>query len=193
MARNGASLTVEEKRIVKALLNQGRKNQDVHALINLGRSATVNFGRIADVKKNGAQDAATEEEIASFRERKESYDPKTGLNAYSDERLVRAREAMILAVQSFNSPALKFKAEVYCVLANIAWTYLLHEHLERQGVKIVGEGGFSLPLSAMIVRDDCPLSDGIKNNLRAMKTLRDKVEHHLLGKGQRKWFGIFQA
>ena len=29
--------------------------------------------------------------------------------------------------------------------------------------------------------------------MRALKILRDKVEHHLLGKGDIKWLGIFQA
>ena len=46
----------------------------------------------------------------------------TGLNQYDDERLIRAREAMILAVQIFNSPALKFKTEVFTMLTNVAWT-----------------------------------------------------------------------
>lgn len=45
------SLTAEEKRIVKALLNNGKTNQDVHAIINYERGTTVNFGRISGVKK----------------------------------------------------------------------------------------------------------------------------------------------
>jgi hypothetical protein len=96
---------------------------------------------------------------------------------------MRAREAMILAVQIFNSTALSFKTEVFSVLANIAWTYLLHEHYPRNGVKIIENDGRTSLLSQMIERQDCPLSAGARNNLRALKTIRDNVEHQLLGKG----------
>jgi hypothetical protein len=100
---------------------------------------------------------------------------------------------MILAVQIFNSAALKFKTEIFTVLANIAWTYLLHEHYERQSVQIIGADGRSLLLSQMIERRDCPLSDDVKRNLRAMQILRDKVEHLILGRADLKWSPIFQA
>lgn len=48
----GGGLTALEKRIVKALLSRGGRNQDIHALINYERTPTVNFGRISGVKKN---------------------------------------------------------------------------------------------------------------------------------------------
>lgn len=194
MAGKGASLTAQEKRIVKALLNKGWKNQDVNAWINAGRHATVNFGRISGVKQDPNQQPATDEEVAFFQLHRQAYDAQTGLNRYDDEKLIRAREAMILAVQIFNSAALKFKTEVFCMLANVAWTYLMHEFYARKTqVQIVNAEGHSIPLSEMIDRPDCPLSDGIKQNLKALKKLRDKVEHHLLGKGDVKWLGIFQA
>jgi phosphoribosylanthranilate isomerase len=46
------TLTDEEKRVAKALLAGGLRNQDVHALINYERPVTINFGRIAGVKKD---------------------------------------------------------------------------------------------------------------------------------------------
>jgi hypothetical protein len=100
---------------------------------------------------------------------------------------------MILAVQVFNSPTTRFKTEVFTMLANVAWTYLMHEHYERKGVKIVGRDGRSLLLSQIVDRHDCPISKGIKDNLRAMKVLRDDVEHKLLGRADSKWLGLFQA
>lgn len=194
MIKKGASLTPHEKRIVKALIIKGWTNQDINALINLGRQPTINFGRIAGIKKATNQEAADDEEVAFFHIRRQSYDAQTGLNRYDDERLIRSREAMILAVQIFNSPAIKFKTEMFCVLSNIAWTYLLHEYYKRKtDTKVVDASGFSLPLSQILERTDCPLSDGIKKNLRVIKVLRDQVEHHLLGKGDIKWLGIFQA
>ena len=39
------SLTDEEKRVAKALLAEGMRNQDIHALINYERKHTINFGR----------------------------------------------------------------------------------------------------------------------------------------------------
>lgn len=187
------SLTADEKRIVKALLAKGWRNQDIQALINTGRSATINSGRITGVKKNDKQEQATDDQVDFFILKKRSYDPQTGLNQYDDERLVRAREAMVVAVQIFNSAALKFRTEVFAVLANIAWTYLLHEHYQRKGVDIVDADGRSLLLSQMLDKQDCPLTRGVKDNLRAMKTLRDKVEHLILGGADLKWSPIFQA
>lgn len=194
MAGKGASLTAQERRIVKALIAKGWTNQDINALINAGRQPTVNFGRISGVKKDANQEVASDDEVAFFQVHRHAYDSQTGLNRYDDERLIRAREAMILGVQIFNSSALKFKTEVFCVLAQVAWTYLMHEYYTRKtNVKIVNDDGFSMSLSEVIERADCPLSNGIKQNLRALKILRDKVEHHLLGKGDIKWLGLFQA
>jgi hypothetical protein len=100
---------------------------------------------------------------------------------------------MILAVQIFNSAALSFKAEVFAILANVAWTYLLHEYYTRKGIEIVGGDGRSLLFSQMIERPDCALPNGMRNNLRALKIIRDDVEHKLLGRSDVKWQGLFQA
>jgi hypothetical protein len=187
-------LSDHEKRVVKALFAKNWRNQDIHAWINGGRSPTVNFGRISGVKKDPNQEAATEEEVAFFMMKKKAVDPQTGLNRYDDEKLIRAREAMILAVQVFNSPGLRFKTEVFTMLANVAWTHLMHEYYTRKTpVAIVNADGFSKPLSELIERGDSPLAEGIKHNLRALKILRDKVEHHLLGQADLQWLGLFQA
>jgi hypothetical protein len=45
------ALTDEEKRVIKALIADGMRNQDIHTLVNYEREATINFGRIAGVKK----------------------------------------------------------------------------------------------------------------------------------------------
>lgn len=194
VARNKqGALTDDEKPIVKALLAKGWRNQDIQALLNVGRSATINSARITEVKKSTTIVAASDDEIEFFKIRKRSFDPKTGLNLFDHERLIRSREAVILAVQVFNSPAMCFKTEVFTMLANVAWTYLLHEHYERQGIETVGKDGNSLLLSQMIKRQDCPLSKGMKENLRALKILRDDVEHKLLGRADTKWLGLFQA
>jgi len=178
---------------VKALLAGGMRNQDIHALINYERPATVNFGRITGVRKDAKISPASPEEVAFFRRKKHSFDPVTGLNLYGDERLIRAREAMILAVMIFNSASYRFKTEVFAVLANIAWTYLLHEHYERKGIPPLNADGTTFALSHMLSRQDCPLSKGIRNNLLSLKTIRDDVEHKVLGRSDVKWLSLFQA
>jgi len=187
------ALTDEEKRVIKALLADGTRNQDIHTLINYERSATINFGRITGVKKDASISPASREEVAYFIRRKRSFDPITGLNLYGDERLIRAREAMVLAVTIFNSGTYKFKTEVFAVLSNIAWTYLLHEHYERAGIPPLNPDGTTFALSYMLSRADCPLSKGMKNNLLSLKTIRDEVEHKMLGRSDAKWLALFQA
>lgn len=187
-------LTADEKSIAKALLNKRWRNQDIQALINSGgRKTTVNSGRVTGVKQDKAVEPASDQEVEAYIARKQSYDSATGLNAYDDERLVRAREAMILAVQVFNGPGFLFKTELFAVLANIAWTYLLHEHYARRKIKIIDVDGRSLLLSTMIERADCPLTSGMKRNLKSIKAIRDEVEHLVLKRGDIKWSALFQA
>ncbi len=187
------ALSDEEKRVIKALLARGARNQDIHALINYERSATINFGRIAGVKSNNSIPLATDEEVSFFKRKKQAFDPITGLNIYSDERLIRARESMVLAVNIFNSAIYRFKTEVFSVLANIAWTYMLHEFYLRKNISIYNSDGTTFSLSYMISRNDCPLSKGIKNNILSIKTIRDKVEHKILGRSDAQWLPLFQA
>jgi hypothetical protein len=186
-------LNADEKRIVKALLAGGMRNQDIQALVNTGRNATINSARITGVKKDQNIKPASEDEVLFYKKKKQSYDWQTGLNLYDDERLIRAREAMILAVDIFNSPSCCFKTEIFAVLANIAWTYLLHAYYEQKSVKIVGSDNRSLLLSQMLGRHDCPLSSGAKNNLTKMKGIRDDVEHLILRRSDLKWAPLFQA
>lgn len=190
--RDGA-LSGDEKKIVKALLNDGWRNQDIQALLNTGRYATVNSARITEVKQDASIIPADQEEVDYFKAKKTAYDARTGLNVFDDERLIRARESMILAVQAFNSPTLLFKTEVFAVLVNVAWTYLLHEYYDRKGVQVVDQTGHALLLGQMIARPDFPLSKGVSNNLAAIKTIRDEVEHRVLRRSDPMWFSLFQA
>ncbi len=186
-------MTAPEAEVVKALLAKGWRNQDIQALVNLGRPATINSARVTEVKQRVKIKPASDELVEFFIIKKKSFDPQTGLNLFDDERLIRAREAMALAVQIFNSPTLKFKTEVFALLVNVAWTYLLHEFYIRERVEIVGNDGRTLLLSQMLRRPDCPLTAGMKRNLEAIKIIRDEVEHTLLGKSDLKWLSLFQA
>lgn len=189
---NTPSLSEREKKIAKALSNAGERNQDIHLLINLGRNPSTNFGRLSGIKDWNVEPASADE-VTRFQFEKSLVDLRTGLSPFEDERLVRAREAMLLAVQTFNTPTLHFKTELFAVLSNIAWTYLLHEFYERKGTAIINEGGYALLLSQMLERDDCPLSVDVKKNISAVKIVRDAVEHKLLNSLGRTFYGLFQA
>ena len=95
-------LTAEEEGIVKALLSQRWRNQDIQALVNIGRIATINSARITEVKQNAAILPAGNDAVEFYKLEKQSFDLRTGLSIFHDERLIRAREAMIVAVQHTN-------------------------------------------------------------------------------------------
>lgn len=191
--RRKGALTPSEKRYVKALIGQGWRNQDIVALINIGRDATINSARVTEVKQNDNIRPRSEEDTSRFIRRKKAYDYSTGLNRYEDERLVRAREAMKMAVTAFNSPTTLLKSEIFAVLANIGWTYLLHQYYLQQNVEIEGDDGNTLLLSQMIKRQDFPLSSGIARNLIALIKIRNDVEHKLLEDGDVLLLPKFQA
>ena len=187
------TLSSYEKSIIKALLNNGSRNQDIQTLINTGRPASINFGRISTIKNDAKIVPASEKQVEFFKQKKLMFDHVTGLCRFDDERLVRAREAMILAVELFNTPRIAFKTGVFSMLTNVAWTYLLHQYYVSKGVDIINKEGFSILLSQMIARDDCPLSKGCKKNIAAMKEIRDVVEHRTIGSFDRKWLPLFQS
>ncbi|WP_125461589.1 MULTISPECIES: DUF3644 domain-containing protein [Rhodomicrobium] len=188
------SLTSDEKRAVKALIAEGMRNQDIQDLVNRGRRATINSARITEVKQNEEQEAASESELELFKIKRKLYDPVTGLNDIDHERLIRAREAMMMAVHIFNSPHLKFRTELFAVLANISWTYLLHEYHENiLKEDIYRSDGTTVSLHEILSRKTCPLSKYMRKNLDSIKEIRDEVEHRLFGKSDTNWLGIFQA
>ncbi|WP_353628316.1 DUF3644 domain-containing protein [Sulfitobacter sp. TCYB15] len=186
-------LTKQEKSISKKLLNEGWTNQDVQAFINMGRPATVNFARISAVKSDHKQAVCTDEELELFKVFKEAFDPKTGLNPFLHERIVRSREAMITAISVFNNPTLSFRAETFAVLAITGWTYLALEYAERENLPTVRKNGDAISLADFLKFPECPFPTGVSDNLRAMIKLRDLVAHKIMGPYQEIWLPLFQA
>lgn len=186
-------LTEDEKRIVKYLITQGWTNQNIQALINLERPATINFGRIAGVKNDDTVIPCDEKEFHSYEKFKRSFDLRTGLNPFCDERLIKSREAMKLAVSVFNNPSFQFRAESFSMLANVAWTYLILEYSARNNLPLERKGGKAISLSDFLNGPNCPFSSGVVDNLRALIKIRDATEHVVLGPYDDAWIRIFQA
>ena len=176
------TLTDIEKTLAKGLLALGYRAQDVTFIVNQGRSSTVNQASVSEVGDNSKILAASSTEVEHYLLVQSSYDPKTLLNPHKDERLIRAREAMISAVQIFNSPSITFKTETFCVLANIARTYLLHEKMERTNAgssKL--DRGNSITVNGVLHKQICPIKDpAVIENLKVLIKIRDDVEHTFL-------------
>lgn len=133
--------------LIKAMIASGQFSTDQEILAYFTRpTRTVNQGRMTNIRSamkdepvpNASkpfvhQPAATDAELAKFLAEYPGADARTGLHLVGDELVIKAREAMLFAVQAFNNPTAYFKAEIFIVAAVIAWTYLLHAHLKRQG------------------------------------------------------------
>ncbi|MBQ8677041.1 MAG: DUF3644 domain-containing protein [Alphaproteobacteria bacterium] len=188
-------LTLEEKRLVKGLLKKGYIPQDIVHIVNQGRLQTTNLGRISEISKDNTILEAPDEEVNKYLVIQSSYDSKTLLNPYKDCRLIRSREAMMAAVEIFNNPNMFFRIEMFCVLSNIAWTYLFQEKLERTKLgSSKRHNGDSKSLNEMLRSADCPISNkAVCENINKIIDIRDKVEHVLFSGGDEKFGALFQS
>lgn len=125
-----------------------------------------------------------------------------------EELLTKSREAMLSAVQIFNNPSIKFKAEIFIVLSNIAWTYLLHayyreKHIEYRYHKISNtrkrfdktkRGGFKYwELERCLDNENSPVDNIVKINLKFLIGLRHEIEHQMTHKIDDYLSARFQA
>lgn len=188
-------LTLDEKRLAKGLLNLGYFVQDIVFIINQGRDVAINQSAVHPLSADSKIQAADKEVIQKYLKIQAAYNPKTLLNPYKDQRLIKAREAMISAVQIFNSPNMLFKTEIFSVLANIAWTYLLHQKIEenKKGASVLGNGK-SISVNELLQKQICPIdAEPVKENLIQVIKIRDSVEH-IYHPDIDKCFGmVFQA
>jgi hypothetical protein len=140
-------------------------------------------------KKHKTTKPATPEEVDAFLATWPELDPQTGLSVRGDELLIKAREAMIAAVHTFNGAGLTFRAELFIVTAVIAWTYWLHAWFKCEGVdyRYRGAGGVIKKtkggedchwgLGKCLQYPRCPLSNGTIANLEFIIELRNEIEH----------------
>jgi hypothetical protein len=135
--KRGHTLERWEVALVKAMLERGGYNdQDILAYFTRP-TRSINHRVISEIRtgrKYGTAKAATDEELSDFLATWPEVDPQTGLSLRGDELLIKAREAMIAAVHTFNSAGLHFRAELFIVTSIIAWTYLMHAYYRRQGI-----------------------------------------------------------
>lgn len=194
--KRGNKLERWEIALIKAMVADGRWSNDQDILAYFTRpTRSINHRAIGEIrtgKKHATTKAATAEELDSFAASWPEVDSETGLSIRGDELLIKAREAMIAAVHTFNSAGLTFRTELFIVTAIIAWTYLLHAWFKREGIdyrhtknqngeKVViktpsGEEKY-WELSQCLKHARCPIEQGAKDNLAFLSELRHEIEH----------------
>lgn len=184
-----------EVAIIKAMMATPPRKTDQDILAYFTRpTRSINHGRIKDIRDGKTHTGvapASAAELATFLEAWPNVD-NSGLNLIGDELLIKAREAMLQAVQGFNNPRAHFKSEVFIVTAVIAWTYLMHAHFKRVGVdyrhrdrrtgqvfKTRHGADKHWELEHCLNHADCPLDDTTKTNLKFLIEIRHEIEHQM--------------
>lgn len=194
--RRGNKLERWEIALIKAMIADGRWPADQDILAYFTRPMrSINHRAIGEIrikKKHDAVEVAPAEDLEAFLASWPEVDAETGLSIRGDELLIKAREAMIAAVHTFNGAGLIFRAELYIVTAIIAWTYLLHAWFKREGVDYrhtKNQGGQRIvqttpsgaekywELSQCLKHARCPVAVGARDNLAFILELRHEIEH----------------
>lgn len=189
--RRGNKLERWEISIVKAMIATGDYNdQDIQSYFTRPMR-TINHARIADIREERRHlnvHAASSNDLSHFLTSWPNLEPETGLSAQGDELLIKAREAMVAAVHTFNGAGLTFRSELFIVTTIIAWTYLLHAWFKREGieyrhirngqVQTTPDGADKyLELGACLRHERSPVSSGAKRNLEFLLKIRHEIEH----------------
>lgn len=107
---------------------------------------------------------------------------------YSEAQVRKAVEIFKTAVLVYNNNFLFTRTETFIVLSIIAWTYLLHARLTKEGISpvyknadgtsILVDGQEKLwELGYCIERPEAALSAGEKANLKYLIAIRNAIEH----------------
>ncbi|MDA9529894.1 DUF3644 domain-containing protein [Bradyrhizobium sp. CCBAU 25338] len=194
--KRGNKLERWEIALIKAMVADGRWPNDQDILAYFTRpTRSINHRAISEIRtgaKHATTKSAVPEDLDEFLASWPAIDAETGLSLQGDELLIKAREAMIAAVHTFNSAGLTFRAELFIVTAVIAWTYLLHAWFKREGidyrhtknqngqkfvVKTPSGADKFWELGQCLKHARCPLEQGAKDNLAFLLELRHEIEH----------------
>ena len=189
--RRGNKLERWEIALIKTMAADGRWPNDQDILAYFTRpTRSINHRAIGEIRTNSKHTAvrpATQDDLELFLASWPDVDPETGLSLQGDELLIKAREAMIAAVHTFNSAGLTFRAELFIVTAIIAWTYLLHAWFRREGIdyrypdnpnnKTPKGADRYWELGYCLKHAKCPVERGARDNLTFLLELRHEIEH----------------
>jgi hypothetical protein len=126
----------------------------------------------------------------------------------TSELLTKSRETALAAVQIFNSPLITFKSEIFIVLMNIAWTYLLHAYYRKHRVeyryyqrhakrrifdKTKSGAHKHWELERCLNDQQSPIDKDTTNNLRFLIGIRHEIEHQMTSRIDSSLSAKFQA
>lgn len=128
--------------------------------------------------------------IMSQNQKKNEAPFKKELKDTSEQLLNKAIESAYLAVDIYNRPQTKFRTNGYVVMMIIAWTALLHSIFEENNIdyyyknkdgsfKYVDGDKKAWELSECINHTD-KIVQAVKDNLKFMIGLRNKIEHRFI-------------
>jgi hypothetical protein len=196
LRRRGNKLERWEIGLIKAMVADGRWPNDQDILAYFTRpTRSINHRAIAEIRtnaKHAAVKAAPTDELDAYLSSWPEVDPETGLSLRGDELLIKAREAMISAVHTFNSAGLTFRTELFIVTAIIAWTYLMHAWFKREGIDYrytKNQNGVTVvqktpigadrywDLAQCLKHPRAPIDQGTKDNLAFLSEIRHEIEH----------------
>lgn len=196
--KRGNKLERWEVALIKAMVTDGRWPNDQDILAYFTRpTRSINHRAIGEIRsgsKHGTVKAALIDDLEAFLATWPDINPETGLSNRGDELLIKAREAMIAAVNTFNSAGLTFRSEIFIVTAIIAWTYLMHAWFKREaidyrytknenGQKVVAKTPSGADkyweLGQCIKHARAPIEAGAKDNLEFLLELRHEIEHRM--------------
>jgi hypothetical protein len=126
----------------------------------------------------------------------------------SRELVQKSREAALAAVQIFNNPQITFKSEIFIVLMNIAWTYLLHSYYRKEKIEYryfdnitskkkfqkTKKGAYKYwELERCLDDKNSPIDKDTTNNLKFLIGVRHEIEHQMTNKIDENFSAKFQA
>lgn len=190
-------LATWEIALVKAMLRDWKKSdQDILAYFTRP-VRSINHRLVSQIRTGNMHariKPASSEQLSEFVKNYPRIDWDTGLHLYGDELLIKSREAMLNAVQTYNNPRAQFRSEIFIVLAVIAWTYLMHAFYKNEGVdyryKRGGGGRTQIDKTAQgaerywnlekcLQAQKCPLDEMTKSNLFFLLEIRHEIEHRM--------------
>src|SRR3989442_956592 len=133
---------------------------------------------------------------------------KRRIFSISQELIQKSREAALAAVQIFNNPQITFKSEIFIVLMNIAWTYLLHAYYRKRNIEYryfeqkgkyrrfdhTKSGAYKYwELDRCLNDTNSPIDKDSANNLRFLSGIRHEIEHQMTTQIDASFSAKFQA
>lgn len=190
--RNVNTLERWEIALVKTMVEVGQYNDQEILAYFTRPTRSINHRVISEIRtgaKHRQVRAASMDQLSDFLALWPDLDDQTGLSNIGDELVVKAREAMIAAVHTFNGAGITFRTELFIVTAVIAWTYVLHAWYKKEGInyRYLNRDG---TVKKTKHGEDCywelqhclnhvrsPVAASVKNNLEFLLELRHEIEH----------------